>query len=101
MIPTGMSARSYSWAVLYDSDCGFCRWSLALVLRADRRRLLYPVRLDSSEAGALLGPMPEETRYASSHLVAPGGDVWSGGRAIAPLFELLPGGSVVSLLPKA
>jgi len=45
--------------------------------------------------------MPDETRYASSHLVAPGGQVWSGGRAIAPLFELLPGGAVVSLLPKA
>jgi predicted DCC family thiol-disulfide oxidoreductase YuxK len=79
--------------LLYDSDCGFCRWSLGKVLAWDRRRRIRPVSLQSKEAEELLGGMPEEQRMGSWHLVGPGREVHSAGAGIAPLLRLLPGGS--------
>jgi predicted DCC family thiol-disulfide oxidoreductase YuxK len=77
--------------VLYDPDCGFCRVSLALLLRWDTRGRLDPVALGTEEADALLDGMPEDERMASWHLVE-GGAVSSGGAAFPPVFALLPGG---------
>jgi predicted DCC family thiol-disulfide oxidoreductase YuxK len=85
-------------AILYDRDCGFCRWSLALVLRWDRRRTLRPVALQDPETDRLLAGMRENERMASWHLVAPGGDVASGGAAFAPLLRLLPAGRPLAAL---
>jgi len=48
--------------VLYDRDCGFCRWMLAQVMRWDRRGLVRPVALQDPEAGAMLGDMEEERK---------------------------------------
>ena len=80
------------WTVLFDEDCGFCRWSLGVVLRADRRRRLRPVSLQSPEAGRLLADLAPEKRMASWHLVSPAGDRSSAGAALPPLLALLPGG---------
>jgi predicted DCC family thiol-disulfide oxidoreductase YuxK len=81
-----------AWTVLYDPDCGFCRWSLSLVLALDRRRRLRPVALGSPAAGELLADLTDEEQAGSWHLVAPGGERFSAGAAAAPLFALLPGG---------
>ena len=78
--------------VLYDSDCGFCVWTMAKVLAWDRYGRLRPMALQRPESDALLGGMDEERKMASWHLVAPGGEVHSGGLAFAPLMRLLPGG---------
>jgi len=78
------------YAILYDADCGFCRWSVARILAWDRRGRLRPVALQSEEAEALLPGMGEAERMASWHLVPPGGRVYSGGAAAAPLLRLLP-----------
>ena len=78
--------------LLYDSDCGFCRWSLGKVLAWDRRGELRPVALQSGEADALLPAMPEDQRMSSWHLVDDAG-IHSAGAGIAPLLRLLPGGS--------
>jgi predicted DCC family thiol-disulfide oxidoreductase YuxK len=53
---------------------------------------------DRAEADRLLGPMDERTRMASWHLVTPDGEVSSGGRGVAPLLRLLPGGAPVARL---
>lgn len=79
--------------LLYDDDCGICRWMLARVLGWDRHRRVRPVALQSSEADALLGGMDEQTKMASWHLVTGAGEVRSAGAAFAPLFALLPGGA--------
>lgn len=79
-------------AILYDADCGFCRWALGWVLRWDRGRRLRPVALQGAEADILLAEIEPERRMASWHLVAADGTVRSGGEAAAPLLELLPGG---------
>jgi predicted DCC family thiol-disulfide oxidoreductase YuxK len=84
--------------ILFDGSCGFCRWSLALILRWDRGRLLRPVSLEDVEADRLLTGMPEAVRMASWHLVRPDGVVLSAGSAAGPLFRLLPGGGPLASL---
>ncbi|HWM09576.1 MAG TPA: DUF393 domain-containing protein [Solirubrobacteraceae bacterium] len=79
-------------AILYDADCGFCKWSLGLFLRWDRQGRLRPVALQDPEADRLLGGMDAETKMASWHLVTPDGAVHSAGRAVEPLMRLLPFG---------
>lgn len=79
--------------LLYDSDCGFCRWCLGKVLAWDRRHSLRPVAIQSEEAERLLAGMPEEQRLASWHLVDADGTVRSAGAAFPGLFRLLPGGA--------
>jgi predicted DCC family thiol-disulfide oxidoreductase YuxK len=78
--------------LLYDADCGFCKWSAAKVLAWDRHRRLRPVALQDPEASALLGGMEHERKMASWHLVSPEGHVHSRGDAFPPLLRLLPGG---------
>lgn len=78
--------------VLYDSDCGFCRWSLAKLLAWDRRGRLRPLPLQEPEAERLLAGMSEEERMGSWHLVDENGEVRSAGDALAPLLRRLPGG---------
>ena len=87
--------------VLYDRDCGFCRWSLAQVLAWDRRRRLCPVSLQDPRARSLLGDMERERMFASAHLVTPDGAVHSGGDAIAPILRLLPGGAPLAVVAGA
>jgi len=92
MIPIGMPRDPTRWAILYDRDCGFCRWSLAQVLTLDRHRRLRPVALGTAEADELLGDLDPEERAASWHLVSPEGRRASAGAAAPELLRLLPGG---------
>jgi predicted DCC family thiol-disulfide oxidoreductase YuxK len=85
---------SQRWLVLYDSDCGFCMWLLAALLRWDRRGRLRPVPLQGAEAEDLLADLDRAERIASWHLVSPTGSRSSGGAAIAPLLRLLPAGVI-------
>lgn len=76
--------------VLYDGDCGFCRWSLAKLLARDPDGTrLRPVRLDSDEGRALLAAMPEAERMRAAHAVTPDGAVHTGGDAVAPILRAL------------
>ena len=80
--------------VLYDRDCGFCRWSLAKLLRWDRRRqTLRPVALQDPEGAGF--------STDSWHLVTDDGEVFSGGAAFEPLMRLLPGGRPFAALARA
>ena len=86
-----------SYAVLYDRDCGFCRWSLDKILAWDRRRRLRPVAIQSEEGQRLLAPVPPEHRLDSWHLVVDG-EVRSAGAAAAPLLAVLPCGRPLAAL---
>ena len=79
--------------LIYDSDCGFCRWCLGKVLAWDRRRAVRPVALGTEEAERMLEGMPPGERMSSWHLVESAGEVHSAGAGFAPLFRSLPGGS--------
>jgi predicted DCC family thiol-disulfide oxidoreductase YuxK len=87
--------------VLYDDDCGFCKWSLDKILAWDRRRRLRPVAIQSDEGQALLADVPEAKRLDSWHLVLPSGEVRSAGAAAEPLARLLPGGRPLAWLFRA
>jgi predicted DCC family thiol-disulfide oxidoreductase YuxK len=82
--------------VIYDSDCGFCRFSLALLLAWDRGTL-RPLPLGTAEADELLADLTPEQRDASWHLVI-GGRRHSAGAALAPALGLLPRGRRLAAL---
>lgn len=84
--------------MLYDEDCGFCRWSLARLLRWDRRGRLRAVPIQGEEGDLLLADLSERDRLASWHLVTPGGRRYSGAAATGPLARLLPAGAPVAFL---
>lgn len=77
--------------VIYDEDCGFCRWCLAVLLGAAGRGALRPVPLGSAEADRLLADLTVAERDASWHLVVDGRR-FSAGAALAPALALLPRG---------
>lgn len=79
--------------VIYDSDCGFCRWSLAVLLSAAAIGALRPLPLGTDEANRLLADLSVDEREASWHLVCDG-QRFSAGAALAPVLRLLPGGRV-------
>jgi predicted DCC family thiol-disulfide oxidoreductase YuxK len=84
--------------LLYDADCGFCRWSTARILSWDRHRRIRAVALQDPESDRLLGGMDQATKMASWHLVTSDGAVRSAGAAAPSLFRLLPGGSPLAAI---
>jgi predicted DCC family thiol-disulfide oxidoreductase YuxK len=80
------------WTVLYDADCGVCKWLLAVLLRWDGAERLRPLALQRAEAAQLLADLDPMQRMASWHLIGPDGARHSAGAAIAPVLGLLPGG---------
>jgi predicted DCC family thiol-disulfide oxidoreductase YuxK len=84
--------------VLYDHDCGFCRWTLGLLLMWDRGRQLWPAPIVGAVGDRWLAGMPVAERLASWHLVEEGGRVSSGGRGLAVVMEYVPGGVVAAAL---
>ena len=84
--------------VLFDADCGFCRWSANKIREWDRRGHLRFVALQSSEAAELLPALDPRQRLASWHVVDDVGRVWSGGAAVSPLLRRLPFGRAFARL---
>jgi predicted DCC family thiol-disulfide oxidoreductase YuxK len=84
------------WLVLYDDDCGLCKWLLSGLLRWDHDHRLKPVALQKAAADELLKDLTPEQRMASWHLITPAGTRYSAGEALAPLLGLLPGGRPIA-----
>jgi predicted DCC family thiol-disulfide oxidoreductase YuxK len=84
------------WTVLFDADCGLCRWSAERLRRWDRAGRLRFVALGTPEADALLPGLTPAERAASWHLVGPDGRVTSAGSAVPAVLTLLPGGRPLS-----
>ena len=77
--------------ILYDADCGFCRWSVARLLQLDSDKVLQPLTIQSTEGQILLASVPEAERLESAHCVDAAGKVTSGGDAFAVVAEQIPG----------
>ena len=84
--------------LLYDGECGFCRWVLAGILRRDRHRRIRPVALQDALAAELLPGMSDEDRFSSFHLVDRDGEILSGGSALPALLAELPRGRRIGVL---
>ena len=95
-----MAPAAQRLAVLYDRDCGFCKWALDKILAWDRRQRLRPVAIQSDEGQHLLAAIPPERRLESWHLVRHG-EVRSAGAAAPQLFDALPGGRPLAALLRA
>ena len=87
-----MSSAAQS-VLLYDEDCGFCRWSLDKILAWDRGKRVRPVAIQSEEGSRLLASIAADARLDSWHLVREDGKLFSASAAAEPLARLLPGGS--------
>jgi predicted DCC family thiol-disulfide oxidoreductase YuxK len=80
--------------VLYDEDCGFCRWSADKIRAWDSRGSLVFLSIQSERGTELLHAVPPELRLDSMHAVTPDGRVWSAGEAVRVIVDALPGGSI-------
>ncbi|MGZ6546098.1 MAG: thiol-disulfide oxidoreductase DCC family protein [Actinomycetota bacterium] len=87
--------------LLYDQDCGFCRWSVNKILRWDRGGRLRALPLQSSEAGRLLHDLEPSARMGSAHLVSPNGHIYSAGALVDPLFRSLRGGKPIAAVARS
>ncbi len=76
--------------VFYDEECGYCRWSVAQLLRFDRDQRLRLIAIQSPEGDRLLADVAPELRLASAHLIDGEGRLFSGGDAAAPIAAALP-----------
>jgi predicted DCC family thiol-disulfide oxidoreductase YuxK len=95
-----VAARPPAVTVLYDHDCGFCRWSIGRLLAWDRAERLRPVAIQSAEGQRLLADLSPEQRLASAHAVDAAGRRTSGGDAMAPIAAVLPGGAPLAALAR-
>ena len=85
------TSSSGSAELLYDADCGVCKFLVARILDWDRAARLHPVELQSARAVELLPGLSNEERMRSFHLVEPDGTVHSAGDGLARLADYLPG----------
>ena len=87
--------------VLYDQDCGFCKWTLDKILAWDRPKRLRAVAIQSDEGARLLAEVDPAARLDSWHLVTPDGSLFSAGAAVEPLARALPGGRPLAAVAHA
>lgn len=87
--------------LLYDADCGFCRWAIDKILRWDRRGNLRAITIQSAEGSAMLPDLSPERRLESWHLVDAAGAHHAAGDVAVPLARLLPFGAPIALLGRA
>jgi predicted DCC family thiol-disulfide oxidoreductase YuxK len=76
--------------VLYDEDCGFCRWTMAWALRRDRDRALTVAPIQSPTGARLLADLTPAERLSSVHVVHDDGRRESGGAAVRDVLSALP-----------
>jgi predicted DCC family thiol-disulfide oxidoreductase YuxK len=75
--------------VLYDDDCGFCRWSIAWALRRVGGKRLVAVPIQSPLGDELLAELDEHERLRSAHVIDEHGARRSGGAAAADVLSAL------------
>ena len=76
--------------LLYDQDCGVCRWSMLRVIRWSGGRL-EAAPLQGERAAEALADLDAAARMASWHLLLPDGRRSSAGAAVPELMRYLPG----------
>jgi predicted DCC family thiol-disulfide oxidoreductase YuxK len=86
---TSSAASAEQAWLLYDADCGLCKFAVARVLELDRARRFRPLALQDAKAAALLPGLSEEERMRSFHVVDPDGTVHSAGDGVASVFPPL------------
>jgi predicted DCC family thiol-disulfide oxidoreductase YuxK len=86
--------------VLYDDDCGFCRWSADKLRRWDRHGRLRFAAIQSATGQRALDDLPPGERLDSWHVITPDGRRHSSGAGVGPALEALPAGRPLARLAK-
>ncbi|MBA2763784.1 MAG: DUF393 domain-containing protein [Thermoleophilaceae bacterium] len=89
-----------SLILVYDADCGFCRWSVATLLDRDELGALEPMTIGEADSRGLLDSIDPADRARSAHVVMPDGQVLSGGSAVPALAARLPGAVPIRALAR-
>lgn len=76
--------------VLYDADCGFCRWAMAWAVRRDHHHVLVTVPIQSPLGCEILVDVVPGERLRSAHVLRDDGCRRSGGAAAADVLSVLP-----------
>ncbi|MCY3896912.1 MAG: DUF393 domain-containing protein [Chloroflexi bacterium] len=77
--------------LLYDGSCGFCRRSVAILVRLDPERRVARVDMTSAVADSLMTTISPQRRKQSMHLIRPDGRVLHAGVALrAVLCQVQP-----------
>ncbi len=93
-------ARAEPLILVYDADCGFCRWSVAVLLDRDQRGALEPMTIDEADSRGLLDSVEPIDRTRSAHVVLPDGQVLSGGSGVRALAARVPGAAPIGVLAR-
>lgn len=80
------TARPSAVTVYYDADCGFCIWTIALLLGLDRGRRVTPASIQGAVDGDLAA-VPAERVLTSFHARVDGAPPVSGGAALSVLLS--------------
>lgn len=83
--------------LIYDGDCGFCRWGMHLVRRLDVGKFFTFCPFGRPVAEEALSRLDPEKRYSSYHALA-GEVLHSGTDAARVTLEGLPMGKVLTAL---
>jgi predicted DCC family thiol-disulfide oxidoreductase YuxK len=84
------------WTLLYDADCGFCKWIVATLLAWDRDERIMPHAIQGERGQSLLGDLTRDEQVAAVHLITPRGERLSGGAVAGPLLRVLPAGAILA-----
>jgi DCC1-like thiol-disulfide oxidoreductase len=76
--------------VLYDGECGFCRWTVAWALERDRNGVLSVAPIQSPTGDQLLADLDPAERLRAVHVVHEDGRRESGGAAVRAVLGVLP-----------
>ena len=76
--------------VLYDADCGFCRWTVTWALARDARGVLQPAAIQSPTGAELLADLQPEVQLRSMHVLHDSHRRDSGGAALCAVLAALP-----------
>jgi predicted DCC family thiol-disulfide oxidoreductase YuxK len=99
MLPSLFEPVVQRLTVLYDDDCGLCRWTADRLRAMDRRRRLELIPLQHAGRHA---ERPELARLAAGgtlteqiHVVRDDGRIRAGGAAMLEILDALPGGRIL------
>jgi predicted DCC family thiol-disulfide oxidoreductase YuxK len=87
--------------VVYDADCGFCRWSMAWALAHDSSSALLAAPIQSQLGGQLLADLSPGERLDAAHVISDDGSRQSGGAAVAEVLGTLPRTRALGRLARA
>jgi len=96
-----VAQRTKRVTVLYDGDCGFCRWVTAWLIRWDRPHRLDVEPIQGPEGTRMLADLSPQERLRSWHCVDETGKRASGGAAFPFVFQVLPGGIPLARLTRS